>query len=104
MTVGALQAELVTHLTERAVGPKSAKVLSTLCIIGCVSINGTVVAGAVIEISGVLSNYFETSQLTFKLVIIGVYLLLTALIIEPEKLKPYAFVSSGVVISIGRLV
>ena len=93
-------AELVFHLAHKAVGPRTANILSTLCIIGCVTINGTVVAGAVIEISGVLSGYFETSQLTFKLIIIGVYLVLSALIIEPEKLKPYAFVSSGVVISI----
>lgn len=93
-------AELVFHLANKAVGPRTANILSTLCIIGCVTINGTVVAGAVIEISGVLSGYFETSQITFKLIIIGVYLVLSAIIIEPEKLKPYAFVSSGVVITI----
>lgn len=95
-------AELVGHLAGKAVGPRAAKVLSTLCIIGCVIINGSVIVGAVIEIGDVLSGYFGTSKLTFKLIIICVYLVLSALIIEPEKLKPYAFVSSGVVISIGR--
>lgn len=66
------------------------------------TINGSVIIGAVIEIGQILSGYFGTEPKVFKLAIIGVYLFLSAVIIEPEKLKPYAFVSSGVVIGISR--
>lgn len=96
--------ELVVKVASKAYGKKLASFLSTSCIFGCVVINGTVVVGAIIEISHFFSDYFGTSQLTFKFVIIAVYMVLSAIIIEPEKLKPFAFLSAGVVISIGRVV
>jgi amino acid permease len=92
--------ELVEFLAEKAIGVRAAKLFSTLCILCCVIINGSVIIGAIIEISQILSGYFKVSQITFKLIIIGVYLILAAVIIEPESLKPYAFLSSAVVISI----
>lgn len=95
--------ELVEFLAEKAIGPRAAKWFANTCIICCVIINGTVIVGAIIEISQILSSYFEMSQFMFKLIIILAYFILSAAIIEPEKLKPYAFVSSGVVITISRI-
>ena len=94
--------ELVTDLTEKAVSPKAGRILATVCIVSCVLMNGSVIIGAIIEISHIMSVYFGRPQLFFKLMIICVYFILSALIIEPEKLKPYAFLSSGVVIFIGK--
>ena len=42
--------ELVSHLAEKALGPKWDKFLSTLTIVSCVIINGSVIIGAIIEI------------------------------------------------------
>ena len=92
----------MSHLAEKALGPRWDRFLSTLTIVSCVIINGSVIIGAIIEIGQVLSTYFGLDVIYVKLGIIGVYLILSAVIIEPEKLKPYAFVSSGVVISISR--
>ncbi len=94
--------ELVQHLTEKAVGPKWSKFLTTLTIASCVIINGSVIIGAIIEIGEVLSSYFKIEVFYVKLMIIGMYIILSALIIEPERLKPYAYISSGVVISISK--
>lgn len=81
-------------------GPGWSKLLTNLTIASCVIINGSVIIGAIIEIGDVLSSYFVIDVFVVKLCIIGMYIILSALIIEPEKLKPYAYVSSGVVISI----
>lgn len=63
-------------------------------------INGSIIIAAVIEISHVLSSFFGVSIFLFKIMIIGFFLFLSAIIVEPEKLKPYAIVSSGVIICI----
>lgn len=103
MTVGRADRELVSHLAEKSLGKRWEKFLSTVTIVSCVVINGSVIVAAIIEIGQVLSSYFDIQVLYVKIGIISVYVFLSAVIIEPEKLKPFAYVSSGVVISISRL-
>ena len=86
----------------KAYSKAKANILSTICLLSCVIMNGSVIIGAVIEIGHILSVYFGVDVFVFKLIIIGAYRMLSAIIVEPEKLKPYAFVSSGVVMAISR--
>lgn len=87
--------------SEKSIGKKWGNVVEKMCLVSCVLLNGSVATGAIIEISHIMANYFEQNIIYFKLGIIFVYFFLTAIVIEPEKLKPYAFVSSIVVIVIG---
>jgi amino acid permease len=95
--------EIVDLLTTKAVGSKTGKWLSTTVLISCVLMNGSVIVGAIIEISHIMAAYFLRDVLLFKLGIIVTYFILSALIIEPEKLKPYAYVSSLAVIAIALI-
>lgn len=92
--------ELVEKITAKAIGPKTAKWLSKICLVACVLMNGSVIVGAIIEISHIMSNFFKKEVFLFKIGIILVYIVLSALIIEPEKLKPYAYVSSLAILAI----
>ena len=92
--------ELVDTIATKAVGPRTGKWLSMICLVSCVLMNGSVIVGAIIEISHIMASYFNLEARVFKLGIIVVYFVLSALIIEPEKLKPYAYISSLAVIGI----
>jgi amino acid permease len=95
--------DLVDVLTTKALGPKAGKRLSTTILTSNVMNNGCTMMGAIIEISHIMAAYYERDMLYFKLGIIATFFILSALIIEPEKLKPYAYVSSLVVIAIALI-
>ena len=95
--------DIVKFLADNTIGKKYSKILCTLSVICCIIINGSVIVGAIIEIGNVLSQYFKVHLLVVKITIMCVYLLMAATILEPEKLKPFAFVSSFAVISISIL-
>ena len=95
--------ELVDMITSKAIGSKTGKIFSTICLVSCVLMNGSVIVGAIIEIGHIMASYFQKDVLIFKLMIIGIYIVLSAVIIEPEKLKPFAYLCSLFVIGISRL-
>ena len=91
----------MAFLAEKRLGHKWVPWAKIISVIGCVAINGSIIIGGVVEASGVLSNYFNFSQLVLKFIILGIVLIITALCLQPEKLKPIGYLSGGVIIIIG---
>lgn len=85
--------------------PKRVKqLLANICIIGNISVNSTVIIASVIECATLLRMQFpEVPTLAFKVGIIMVYLIMTALIIERERIKPYSFIASIIITLISTI-
>lgn len=91
---------LTGFLTSKLFGPLSSRCMAAFSIVGCVAINGSIIIGGVVEVSSILSEYFGYSQLLLKFGITAVVVMITAVCLEPEKLKPVGFISGGVIILI----
>ena len=91
---------LTGYLTGKLFSGVFARGMAAFSIVGCVAINGSIIIGGVVEVSSILSEYFGYSQLLLKFAITAVVVLITAVCLEPEKLKPVGFVSGGVIIAI----
>jgi len=81
------------YVTQKHSGKKVAGFVSTLAIIGTILNNISVIISSVIEISIHLAPFLGIDKFFIKLMIIGLYLAITAYAIEPEKLKFFGLIS-----------
>ena len=81
-------------------GRSIATFVSTLAITGTILNNVSVIISSVIEISIHIQPAFGIDKIYIKIMIVIIYLLISAYALEPEKLKIFGFVSGGFILFI----
>ena len=94
----------MAFLAEKTMGPQWVTAAKIVSVLGIALINGSIIIGSVVEISGILNTYFNFGQVILKFIILSIVLIITVVCLEPERLKPVGYVSGGIVIIIGTLV
>lgn len=93
----------MTHVAENTAGKKWVGLAKFLTIMGCIAINATIIIAGIVDVSGILSKFFNVPQIWFKLAIVSTAIILTIVCLEPEKMKPIGYLTGGLIITIGRL-
>lgn len=91
------------HLAEGSLGQSKATGIKWLTNITCVLINGLILVSSVIEGSNIIGDYFEINKIIVKIFIVVIFLFVTLVCLEPEKIKPLGYISCITVLSIGIL-
>lgn len=83
------------YLVEKAYNNKKyGNLMETMAIVGCFLINFSVVVGGIVESSAVFSEGLGISQFICKLGAVALLAIVTALVLEPERLKPLGILTA----------
>lgn len=92
------------HLMDKCYPKKSlGRAIEAMAIIGCFMINFSVVVGGIIESSILFSPLTGLPKFVVKLLVMGIFAVVTGFVLEPERLKPIGGVCAATYICIREL-
>lgn len=74
-----------------------------MAIIGCFMINFSVVVGGIIESSILFEPVTGIPRFVIKLIVVGIFAVVTGFVLEPERLKPIGGACAAIYICICKL-